>query len=112
MPEDIYRQPVDEYCAGLFGEYNLISHSAAQVAIPGIRVNGKQVMIRPEHISITTEENNGLNGTVKNILFRGSYYTADIWVDKHLIRVQTSDDQLAVGDKVSLSIAPDKIWYI
>lgn len=110
-PEHIYSQPVDEYCAGLFGEYNLISHSAL-AAMPGSNVNGKQIMIRPEHISITTKENNGLNGIVKNILFRGSYYSADIWVNKHLIRVQTSNDQLAVGDKVSLSIATGKIWYI
>src|SRR5687767_587781 len=53
-PEHIYQQPVNEYCAGLFGEYNLIhsNHSNIFAAIPAINLNGKQLLIRPEHFSI------------------------------------------------------------
>ncbi|HKO81371.1 MAG TPA: ABC transporter ATP-binding protein [Chitinophagaceae bacterium] len=111
-PEHIYRQPVNEYCAGLFGEYNLINNSMAFFAIPGIQLNGKKLLIRPEHFSITTTGNNGLNGIIKNILFRGSYYSIDVWVDEQLIRVQTSNDQLAVGGSICFTVSPDKVWHL
>ena len=110
-PEHIYRQPVNEYCAALFGEYNLVNNSSALAAVPG-NLNGKKLLIRPEHFNITTTENNGLQGIIKNILFRGSYYSMDVWVDEQLIRVQTNNDQLVVGDYITLVVSPDHRWYL
>lgn len=107
-PGEIYRQPVNEYGAGLFGEYNLLGEDV----LPGIITNGKRAVIRPEDIHITTGETNDIRGFVKNILFRGNYYSADVWTEKQTIRVQTNNDQLVVGDKVWLYISHDKIWYI
>ena len=111
-PEHIYRQPVNEYCAGLFGEYNLINNASVLAANPGINLNGKKLLIRPEHFNITTAENKGLHGVIKNILFRGSYYSMDVWVDEQLIRVQTNNDQLVVGDYINLVVSPDNRWYL
>lgn len=111
-PEHIYRQPVNEYCAGLFGEYNLITNSSVLAAIPGINLNGKKILIRPEHFNITTTGNSNLNGIIKNIVFRGSYYIVEVGIHTQLIRVQTNNDQLVVGDRVNLVISPDKVGYL
>lgn len=113
-PEHIYQQPVNEYCAGLFGEYNLIhsNHSKIFAAIPGINLNGKQPLIRPEHFNITTKGNNALAGTIQNILFWGSYHTLDVLIEHQLIRVKTGNDQLAMGDTVYLSLSPDDVWFV
>lgn len=113
-PEHIYQQPVNEYCAGLFGEYNLIhnNHSKIFAAMPGINLNGKKLLIRPEHFKITRNENNALTGTIHNILFWGSYYTIDVLVDQQLIRVKTNNDQFVIGDTVYLSLSADEIWFV
>lgn len=111
-PEYIYRQPVNEYCAGLFGEYNLVSNLTMLAAIPGINLNGKKILICPEHFNMTSSANNNPDGVIKDISFKGSYYTVDILVDKQLIRVQTNNDRLVVGDNVNLVVDPDKVWYL
>ncbi len=113
-PEQIYKQPVNEYCAGLFGDYNLISshNSSILSAIPGIVINGKQLLIRPEHFSIVENGSSVINGTIHNILFRGSYYTIDVLVAQQLIRVKTSNNDFAVGDLIVVSLSPKDIWYI
>lgn len=113
-PEQIYKQPANEYCAGLFGEYNLIHSNNSKIfaAIPRINLNGKQLLIRPEHFNITTTGNNALAGTIQNILFWGSYYTIDVLIDQQLIRVKTNNDQFVIGDTVYLSLSAGDIWFV
>ena len=113
-PEQIYKQPVNEYTAGLFGEYNLIGSDNASVLItmPGISMNGKQLLIRPEHFSIDAAGSNNLNGTVQDVLFWGSYYTIDVLVSGQIIRVKTNNNQLIEGDAVGLALSAGTEWYI
>jgi len=113
-PEHIYQQPVNEYCAGLFGEYNLIhnNHSKIFATTPGINLNGKQLLIRPEYFNITRNGNNALTGTIQNILFWGSYYTIDVLIDQQLIRVKTNNYQFVKGDTVYLSLSAGDIWFV
>lgn len=112
IPEHIYRRPVNEYCAGLFGEYNLVKASTISAALPGINLNGQQLLIRPEHFLIAATPYNSIAGVVKRILFKGNYYSIDIEVNKELVRIQTNNDQLRIGEKVNLAISPDNIWYL
>jgi iron(III) transport system ATP-binding protein len=44
-PLQVYKQPVNEYCAGLFGDYNLIDINQAKTfaSIPGIQFKRKTV---------------------------------------------------------------------
>lgn len=113
-PEQIYKQPVNEYTAGLFGDYNLISSDNASVLItmPGISMNGKQLLIRPEHFSIDLPGSNNLNGIVQNVLFWGSYYTIDVLVSGQTIRVKANSNQLIKGDAVGFSLSAGNAWYI
>lgn len=113
-PEQIYKQPVNEYCAGLFGEYNLFNSEKTSflTSIPGISLNGKKLLSRPEHFSFVKAGNDALSGTVKNILFWGSYYTIDVLVGHQLIRVKTNNNQFAEGDTVYISLSAENIWFL
>jgi ABC-type sugar transport system ATPase subunit len=113
-PERVYKQPVNEYCAGLFGDYNLIDIKTAKsfASLPGIQLNGKQMLIRPEQINIATKNNGILSGTVQQTLFWGGYYTYDVLVDQQLIRVKTSSHSFSLKDIVSLSFSTEDLWYL
>jgi ABC-type sugar transport system ATPase subunit len=113
-PLQVYRQPVNEYCAGLFGEYNLVNKDTIGLfaSIPGIEPKGKQLLIRPEHFSITSSADTAVKGTVQRILFWGSYFTLDIQVGLQLIRVKTTINELNPGDTIYLSVAVNDMWYV
>jgi ABC-type sugar transport system ATPase subunit len=113
-PEQIYNQPVNEYCAGLFGEYNLINKAtaAAFASISGIKINEKQLLIRPEHFNIVSKNDSAVKGTIQNILFFGSFYTIDVLVGKQLIRMKTNNSQFAKGNIIYLSLFPEKLWFV
>lgn len=106
-PQKIYKQPINEYCAGLFGEYNLIDTGNPVFAeIQGVLLNGKQTLVRPEQFCIATPDNHLLNGIVKEVLFCGSFYSIGVSVSQQLIRVKTTFDQFNKGDNIYLSLLP------
>ena len=113
-PEQVYRQPVNSYCAGLLGAYNIIEREkgTAFLDLPGINPTAKQLLIRPEHIFIETTDKSDLRGIVQSSLFWGNYYTVDVLIDQHLIRVQTSNNLFGTGDEVFLSFKPEYVWYL
>ncbi len=109
-PAEVYNQPVDEYCAGLLGSYNLVK-------IPeGNPVDNKdaasKLFARPENIILHNSSVDGLKGVVKDILFWGSYYTVDIAAGDQLIRIQSPQAEYARGQEVSLTFVMRDPWYL
>jgi ABC-type Fe3+/spermidine/putrescine transport system ATPase subunit len=80
--------------------------------LPGIKPTAKQLLVRPEHVLIETTGKSDLRGIVHNSLFWGNYYTVDVLIDQHLIRVQTDNNLFATGEEVFLSFEPEYVWYI
>ncbi len=113
-PEQVYRQPVNEYCAALFGEYNLMSPELANIFIHGSAAgqNGKQALIRPENISIIAADSQGVFATVKSAAFCGSYHTITVQFVEEAILVNTGNKKFAVGDTVYLAGAAEDVWYV
>ena len=113
-PHQIYHQPFNEYCAGLFGEYNLIDSTIFSMfdLMPPINVNGKKILLRPEQINIINKAADSKPGVVQNILFWGSFYTVDVLLSDQTIRVKTINAQFKKGDLVNLSVIPGDIWFI
>ena len=112
-PEQIYNRPVNEYCAGLLGEYNLINKiSTAFADIPGTKLNKKQLLIRPEHLSIVSKSDGAIKGTVVATLFFGSYYTIDVLIGTQVIRVKSGNEHFRKGAIVYLSFSSEKLWYV
>jgi iron(III) transport system ATP-binding protein len=112
-PAQVYKQPVNEYCAGLFGSYNIISPVLAAMITNSKRLEarGKKIMVRPEDILVhkTTEKQHGI---VQGILFWGNYFTIDVAYMQEQIRVQTNDGSFRVGDRVMLSATTADLGYL
>ena len=110
-PEELYNQPADAYCAALLGAYNLIDTSA----IPSLHKKnkeGKKLFCRPEQLRLTDVHSSEIKGTVKKILYWGSYYSLDILVNGQLVFLQVPHHSLHIGQQTGLEFVSDNPWYL
>ncbi|HZE83155.1 MAG TPA: ABC transporter ATP-binding protein [Puia sp.] len=122
-PEQIYRQPVSEYAAGLFGKYNLLSLAGAKAfaelgdgdPVP----DGKRMLVRPESFKIAApEDGRALAGTVGRLGYFGSYSEMEVLLpyDRIVVRVPAGDvttaRRLAPGEKVNILLDPGAAWHV
>lgn len=96
-PEIIYHQPVNEYVAGMFGRYNLMTPE--QAALFGIEANEKNVIIRPEDFIISANSENGVRGIVEKKSFWGSCYEVEVKVGEFKIIVRIVKNKWEVGEE-------------
>lgn len=111
-PAIVYRQPLNEYVAGLFGPYNLIPVSSVQEfeKLPGIKQNGKTLFFRPEDIKIMKKKGHTVTGSVISISFMGGYYETGIRVNDVDLIARTIQSELVVGEKVEISLDGRMVW--
>ena len=111
-PEQIYRQPVNEYCAGLFGAYNLVNAADAAVLYGAKKISGqKKLLVRPEQLHINSN-GTGLAATVQNISFMGSYYTIEAFTGRQLLKIRSPAYTVTPGQNVQLSLVDAPMQYI
>ena len=96
-PQTIYHQPVNEYVAGMFGKYNLVTPE--QAAWFGIQAN-ENIIIRPESFSISETVSNGVKGTIEKVSFWGGFYEVEVLVDEVTIVVRVMKNEWSVGEEV------------
>lgn len=109
-PEQIYRQPVDAYTAGLFGDYNLLygaDRTALAPELPGVGA----LVVRPEQLRLGPPPAK-LVGTVRAVRFFGSYYELEVQLASTVIRVRSGDAGFAVGELVGLRLEAGSGWVI
>jgi iron(III) transport system ATP-binding protein len=113
-PEQIYRQPANEYVAALFGPYNLLRPAGAQAfpELRGMPGNGRNMLIRPENFQLAAEGPGALPGQVRQVHFFGRYYELEVLLAGQVITVKTGRCPLQAGDIVYLSLAADGVWYV
>ena len=96
-PREIYDNPVSRFVAGFIGEMNFLDDGS-----------GKQIAVRPEHISVSKGTGGILSGTVRTIMMLGHYLEMTLDTDKGLVKVYINSDQanqFTKGDIVSLDFA-------
>ncbi len=111
VPEQIYRQPVDEYTAGLFGDYNLLrgaDRAALAADAAGYPLLADALLVRPEQLLVEPAGDSNLQGTVRAVRFCGSYYLVEIQLAETLVRVTMASPDYVAGTAVSLRIKPGK----
>lgn len=114
-PAQIYQQPVNEYSAALFGDYNLIAGPDRQALAP---VKPKrsapepQLLVRPEQFRLGPAGSGGRAGTVRAVRFFGSYYEIEIILSATIIRVRAGAADVAPGDVVGVSVAAGGGWEL
>ena len=113
-PEEIYRQPVNTYAAGLFGDYNLFPPPKAKILakILGMKSPGKSMLIRPENFKIITAEGSELAGKVKKVSFFGSFYLLEVALLGLTISVKTEICQCKKGDTVTIGVDSGAVWFV
>lgn len=111
-PQQVYRQPADEYTAALFGDYNLLTGPAVAAfsKLAGVRKQGARMLVRPENFRLAAT--GGAAGQVAAVRFFGSYSEVDVDVLKSRVLVKTSQTELAPGAAVAVALSPTDVWYL
>ncbi len=102
-PEVIYRKPVSEYVAGLFGNYNVLSPAM----IKSLNVNPKKAkrIVRPEEVHIKKlKKKNRTSGLVTGIHFLGTHYEVEVYVLQKRLFCITPRNLFAIGDIVGVTV--------
>jgi ABC-type sugar transport system ATPase subunit len=107
-PERIYRQPVDEYTAGLFGKYNLVDPTlAARLGrLAGTADGRKDLFIRPEKLTLSAMGNAAAQGRVTGVVFFGSYYEVEVEIGAARLLVRADSNSYKKGQVVFVGLAP------
>jgi len=105
-PAALYQQPNSFYVAGLLGNYNLLSYEEARLLdVPLIRnMEGKSVLIRPEHIRLESKSDNRAAATIVRSFFYGSFYEIAIEINNIKLLVRTEKMNFEVGETVTVRI--------
>lgn len=108
-PEDIYRRPVNEYAAGLMGNYTVLT--PAFCAAAKIRIKqGMQLMARPDAFTIHNRQT-PLQARVEQVYYMGHYALARLSAVDCVIHISYQYPQIFKGDIVYLSVDSNKIIY-
>jgi ABC-type sulfate/molybdate transport systems ATPase subunit len=109
-PQEIYKQPVNEYTASLFGKYNVIPADKSKAFInPGDnKTKGKDLLVRPENTTLVAS--GGVPGVVMAAHYFGSHYELDVQVEDVALLVRTSKDGFKEGDAVQVKLSD--VWWV
>lgn len=113
-PEQIYRQPVNTYVAGLFGTYNLVNTTGTKAfsELLGLPLNEKNMLVRPEDFKLTSKESKALPGKVLKVNFLGSYYEIEVFLLENRVTVKTETNTLKKGDTVYVDLSVENLWWV
>lgn len=114
-PQQIYKQPIDEYVAGLFGDYNLLTHTMATAlarAADSMK-RSDRLFLRPEDIALSlTPQEQHAAATVKEVFYYGGYYAITAMTGKNKLYIKTAQDKLQAGDTIYITVPAGDLWYI
>ncbi len=92
-PVQVYKHPVNEYAAGLFGKYNQISSG------------GRMRFVRPEDLRIVRSTPDALMGKVKKVLYLGNAFEIEVMLLNEMVTIRTVDGSIRAGDTVHIALA-------
>ena len=112
-PEHLYRQPVDEATAALFGDYNLVGGATRRTLLPGRRFRSNTaLLVRPEQLQLGPAEDGEAAGTVQAVRFLGSYWEVEVALAGNILRARTDKTGWQPGDTISVTLAAGGGWNI
>ncbi|ULQ57240.1 ABC transporter ATP-binding protein [Flavihumibacter rivuli] len=112
-PVSIYRTPINEYVATLFGACNIFTpqQSAQLKDIPGWVHQDLTVMLRHESILLQKQGGEGKEALVTNTDFFGAYDELELQVNGSTLRARCRQGQFHTGEILRLNIAPGACWH-
>lgn len=105
-PAVVYHHPENEYVAGLLGSYVLLTGEEWRLlgGTDALPIVEEQYLVRPEQFSIRKGDNCGVQGSIQQIRFWGSFVEIQVQIPGKTIPVKTMETDFAVGDTVYLGI--------
>ncbi len=101
-PNSIYKQPLSEYVAGLFGNYMLLQPKELRALLG--KASKKTAIVRPEDF-VVSAKGKGIRGIVKQVNFLGSYKEIRVDMMKRSFLIRTPrDTSIQTGDSVQVSL--------
>lgn len=85
---EVYKSPINEYVAGLLGNYNLLDKNIFLT----------EKIIRPEDIKLVNESAGDYCGLIVSVKFMGNYFEVEIEIKQQQLKVQTARSDIKVGD--------------
>ena len=119
-PEDIYNEPKNAFVADFIGESNIfkgIMTGHMKVRFCGGEFTGMDdiaegtlvdVVVRPEDVILTNNEEGTVAGEVTSVIFKGMHYEIAVESGKYEMIVRTTKCY-SVGDVVGMKLEPDGI---
>jgi len=99
--EVIYQQPINEYVAGLFGNYNVITPSLARLlGKPGLK---QENLVRSEDIKVV-KKHDVHKWKVDEIYFYGNRFELKLLYKEHVIHAAVHNKNIALGDWVDVRL--------
>jgi ABC-type glutathione transport system ATPase component len=100
-PQQIYREPVNEYVAGLFGTYNMMTPRQQKIA--GVKHPTGNRLVRPEEFRIRRSKISN-RFRIDEVRFCGNLYELKLTYRQLSVWVATIQDKYKVGDRVEISL--------
>lgn len=110
-PNTIYRHPVNQYVAQLFGPCNILSADNA-TALLKEKNKQKDVCLRAEDILLDAPKKGFPEATVQKIRYMGAFHEVSLALNQQQIQLHYRDNHIREGDNVSLRIDPEKVIYL
>lgn len=100
-PRQVYFRPFNEYCAALFGEYNLLSFTQPILNIQQAHKIGDRYFARPEQIRLSLSSE-GMAQVLK-VIFMGSHDLVLLHSKDESLKARTAHNEFSIDDRVNLS---------
>lgn len=101
-PKQIYKRPANTYVAGLFGIYSELNKALIEQF--GIVTDARSIIVRPEDFRIVQPGESSVEGTIKEIQYRGDHRLLHVSLKNAHIYVRTVLSRFEVGDVISLAV--------
>lgn len=94
-PQEIYKYPLNEYVAGLFGKYSIVSPKLVEL-FP-LLAKHRRRFIRPNDFVLSLNKNDGVAAEIKEIQFMGSYFEIEVSCQENKLIIITYN-AFKIGD--------------
>ena len=112
-PEKIYREPVNEYAAGVFGKYNLFEFTEAkQFYGRAVTSNKKKLLVRPEDFKLVPRKVKSIGGKVTKVSFLGNCYELEVKCGNATVFIQTDKSNVKEGSRVNIKGSRKHLWFV
>lgn len=99
-PEQIYNSPINEYTAGLLGEYNLIDTEDKIRHL--LKLPNDRLYFRPEEFNVVNNEGSSTVGSIEQKSFYGDHYKLNIKVDNKNLAILVRQTSYTNGEEVGI----------